>query len=292
MAHVSAPAAPAPAARIGARARAAGLAAAVVLLAAIYHRTAAQLWDTWTTNDTYSHGPLVPLVSAAALWARRSALRAASAAPDARGAWLVAAGCALHVLGVRADVFALQGWSLLPVLFGLVLAWFGPAAARAAAFPIAYLGFMLTFPPLVVNQLSFALKELAVALSTRAAEALGAVLQRDGMTLYLATGELRIEHPCSGLRSLLALLATGALLGWITPGGRARRLLLAGLSVPAAILANAVRLTAVVLVAHYGSVKQAAGAFHDASGYAVYLLALGLLLAARRALRPRAEAAA
>lgn len=282
---VGAGAGPAPAVRGRAAGWAAG-AALAGLLAAIYHRAAGTLWDTWTTNDTYSHGPLVPLVSLAMVWLARGRLRALPRRPDARGVLLVAAGCALHVVGVRADVFALQGWSLLPMLFGLALAFLGPAWARALAFPIAFLGFMLTFPPLVVNQLSFALKEVAVTLSAAAAEALGAVIRRQGMTLYLAGGELRIEHPCSGLRSLLALVATGTLLARITPGGAARRVALAALSVPAALLANAVRLAAVILVAHYGSVETAAGTFHDVSGYLVYALALGLLLLARRALMP------
>jgi exosortase len=195
------------------------------------------------------------------------------------------------VLGVRASVFALQGWSILPMLFGLTLAFLGPAFARALAFPIGYLVFMLTFPSFVTNQLSFALKAITLKLSVVAAEALGVSLQRVGMTVFLETGELRIENPCSGLRSLLALLALGALFAHLQPGGLARRLLLFALAIPIALLGNAFRTTLLLVAGHYVNVEFAAGRFHDLSGYVVYAVALVLLFAARALLRPRAPAA-
>jgi exosortase len=259
----------------------------LALIGVTYHRTFQALWSTWTTNDNYSHGPLVPLVSLALTWRLRERLAALPRRPDARGIALVALGCLMQVAGVRADVFALQGWSLIALAFGASLTFLGGPLTRALAFPIAYLGFMLTFPPFVMNTLSFALKGITVELSTRAAEALGAVLQRDGMSLVLATGVLEIEQPCSGLRSLLALVATGVVFGYLQPGAWWRRVALALASVPIAMLGNAARITALILVAHYVDVKHATGKVHDASGYVVYAVALAVMLGLRALLRPR-----
>lgn len=264
-------------------------AAVVVALAGLaWHRTLAMLWDTWSTNDNYSHGPLVPATSLALVWLRRDRLRALAARPDARGLLLVALGCALQVLGVRADVFAVQGWALLPLLFGLSLAFFGGAITRQLALPIGYLGFMLTFPPVVMNSLSFALKEISVSASVAAAKAMGVLLERDGMSLLLATGELRVENPCSGLRSLLALLATGTLFAYFQPGGAWRRALVLLAATPIAILGNAVRLLLVIVAADRRGVMWASGAFHDWTGYVIYAVALGALLGLRALLTPRA----
>ena len=262
----------------------------LVLLAVwIYAGVARGLWTTWTTNDNYSHGPLVPLVSAVLIFLRRRRL----AALPIRGSWLgvpvVAAGCALEIAGLRSDVFTLQGWSLVLVIFGLSLTLLGRAWTRALAFPLGFLVFMLTFPPLIVNQLSFALKEITVRFAQHAAESLGASMLRDGMTLYLQGGELRVENPCSGLRSLLALLATGALFAGLQHGGGWRRLVLFLMAVPVAMFANAIRITALILVGHYVGVPAAGGLVHDASGYVLYAIALGVLLLVRRLLTPRAE---
>lgn len=270
------------------------IAAAVLvgLLAFVHARTLQALWTVWTTNDNYSHGPLVPLVAAAMVWSRRAALRAAARRPDARGLAVLAAGCALEVLGVRADVLTFQGYALLVMLFGLALTFLGRATTRILAFPIAFLVFMLTFPPLVVNQLSFALKEVAMRSSAWAAEHMGANFQRNGMILQLESGVLRVENPCSGLRSLLALLATGAAFAYFQPGAWWRRGLMVVLAVPLALAANAVRLTLLILVANYVSVRAATGTFHDVTGYLVYLVALAGLIGARTLLIGRGAAEA
>ena len=259
----------------------------LALLGAVYFRVARELWTVWTTNDNYSHGPLVPLTSLALVWLRRRELRALRWAPDARGLPLVALACAMLIAGMRADLFALQGYSLIVMLYGLSLILPGAPATRVLAFPIGYLVFMLTFPPLVMNTLSYALKEITVRLSTHAAEALGVTLQRSGMTLYLEGGVLRMENPCSGLRSLLALLATGAVFAYLQPGGWIRRLLILFAAVPIAMIGNAVRITLLILVGHYVGVKEATGAFHDWTGMLIYAIALAGLLVVRAWLTPR-----
>lgn len=258
-----------------------GAAAGLALLVAVYRHTAHDLWATWTTNDNYSHGPLVPLLSLVLAARRRDRLLSRPLEPDARGLVVVALACALQVLGIRADVFALQGWSMVVMLFGLSLTMLGAWHTRVLAFPIGYLAFMLTFPPLLMNQVSYALKEITVRLSTHVAEALGVTLQRSGMSIYLSSGELRIENPCSGLRSLLALLATGAVFAYLQPGGWLRRGLLLLAAVPIAMAGNAARITLLIVIGHYVGVKQATGAFHDWSGYLIYAVALAGLFAIR-----------
>jgi exosortase len=259
----------------------------LILLVAAYSRVAAELWSVWTTNDNYSHGPLVPLTALGLVFHRRREIAALPRRPDARGLILIAAACGLLVAGMRADVFALQGYSLIAMLFGLSLTFLGVPVTRLLAFPIGYLAFMLTFPPIVMNTMSYALKEITVRIATHAAEALGATLQRSGMSLYLESGVLRMENPCSGLRSLLALFATGAVFAYLQPGGWIRRLVILFAAVPIAMLGNAVRITLLILVAHYVGVSQATGAFHDRSGLVIYGVALAALLGVRALLTPR-----
>ncbi|MBI1799884.1 MAG: exosortase/archaeosortase family protein [Candidatus Eisenbacteria bacterium] len=257
------------------------------LLAGVYFRAAAELWTVWLTNDNYSHGPLVPVTALVLVWLRRRDLAAAPLRPDPRGVALIALACLMIVFGMRADLFALEGYSILPMLWGMSLAFFGGSVTRVLAFPIGYLVFMLTFPPFLMNTLSYALKEITVRLSTQAAEMMGVTLQRSGMTLYLESGVLRMENPCSGLRSLLALLATGAVFAHLQPGGWVRRALVLAAAVPIAMFGNACRITLLILIGHYVGVKEATGAFHDWSGYVIYLIALAGLMGVRAALLPR-----
>lgn len=262
-----------------------------LLFVAVHHRTFAELWRVWQTNDNYSHGPLVPLASLALIWMRRDRLRAIPIAPNAWGIAVVALGCALQILGLRADVFALQGWSIVVLVFGFSLTFLGTGLTRAMLFPLAFLSFMLTFPPEFVNRLSFALKEITVRLSTVLAESLGVTLQRSGMSLFLSTGELRMENPCSGLRSLMSLIATGALFAFVQPGRGWRSAVMFLAAIPIAVIGNAVRTTLLIVVAHYVGVEAAGGLVHDVSGYLVYAVALAGLLGLRSILTPRTRAA-
>ena len=154
---------------------------------------------------------------------------------------------------------------MVAMVYGLVWTFLGGAFVRALAFPIGFLAFMLTFPPFVINTLSFGLKEITVRISTRIAEWLGVALQRNGM---------------------LTLLATGALFAYFQPGGILRRALLFLSAVPIAMAANAVRITWLLVVGHYQGVEKA-HRLHDASGILVYALALAGLFAVRALLAPR-----
>lgn len=282
---MSAPVAAAPARRRAREWSAAGL--LLALAAVAWHRTFMTLGTIWATNDNYSHGPLVPATSLALVWLRRDLLRGLAVKPDGRGLALVALACLMQVVGTRADVLALQGWAVLPLLFGLSLAFFGVPVTRRLAFPIGYLGFMLTFPPVVMNTLSFALKEVSVRASVAGAQALGVLLERDGMSIHLASGELRVENPCSGLRSLLALLATGALFAYFQKGGAWRRAAVLLAATPIAMFSNIVRLVLVILAADRRGVVWASGMFHDVTGYVVYAVALAALMGLRHLLTPR-----
>ena len=261
--------------------------ALAALLGVTYARMFTSLWNTWATNDNYSHGPLVPLASLALVWLRWDKLRVLPIRPDARGLWLVAAGCVMKVFGMRADLFAAQEWSLIAVLFGLVLTFFGVPILRMLAFPVAYLGFMLTFPPVVMNTLNLALKGLAVNVSAAGARLLGATFEREGMQIYFPTGELRVEAPCSGLRSLIALLATGTLFAYFQRGGPWRRAVVMLAAVPIALAGNVSRLLLLLVAADRRGVAWATGRFHDVTGYVMYAVALLLLMGLRALLNPR-----
>ncbi len=263
--------------------------ALLAMVALVHHRTFVSLWQTWNTNENYSHGPLVPLVSLALVWDRRERLRRAPLRPDARGLALTAAACLMHVVGVRADVFALQCWSLLPLLLGLAITFLGTAPARMLVFPVLYLGFMMVFPPVVMNQLSFQLKEIALHAATAVAPLLGAAIEVEGTSIFVGGGELRVEDPCSGLRSLLALAATGTLFAYLQPGGGWRRAAVLAATIPIAVGSNVVRLLALILAAHAKGVEWAAGAFHDVMGYVLYGVALLVLVGIRGLLSPRAS---
>ena len=88
-----------------------------------------------------------------------------------------------------------------------------------------------------------------------------------------------IAEPCSGLRSLFAMMALTAGYAYFTQPTWFRRGLLFALSIPIAILGNVSRIFSIVIVAATCSADFATGFYHDYSGYIVFLVAILLMVA-------------
>ena len=187
-----------------------------------------------------------------------------------------------------------QGYSFVLLLFGLCLFMFGRVATGRVWFPLGYLIFMLPMPPYLVNVVSFQLKVFAARSGSFAAVKLGIPLVRSGMTIHLPAGSLRIADPCSGLRSLIALVALGALFAYLSEGKMWKRIVLLVSSVPLAVAANIVRISVLCVVASVWGVETALGFFHNLSGLMLFLIAFAGLVIVKKLLRlgqPRKEAA-
>src|SRR5688572_12902585 len=103
-------------------ARAAGMGTVLLLVFLWSHwSTLVMLAERWSQDPQYSHGFLVPLFALVVLWFRKDQLSLASWQPTFWGLPLLVVGIALHLFAVRWDIVPLEGFTLLPTLFGLVL---------------------------------------------------------------------------------------------------------------------------------------------------------------------------
>jgi exosortase len=98
----------------------------------------------------------------------------------------------------------------------------------------------------------------------------------------LPTTTLEVAQACSGIRSLVSLLTLAVLLGKLTETRLSRRVVLALLSVPVAIAANAARVAGTGLAADWIGPRAAEGFFHEFSGWVMFVIAFALLLGAQR----------
>lgn len=243
------------------------------------------LWRVWMHNPNYSHGFLVPPLTAWLIWRQRKKVAEVSDGGTWAGLWLLVPAALLQIVGTRGEVATIQGAALVLGLAGAVLQLHGVRALTVLAFPILFLVFMIPTLPLFLNTISFKLKILAAQGAVAAAQGLGILVERDGVNLVFPEGVLAVENACSGLRSLVALVALGALFAYISDGKPWRRALLFLLAVPIAVFANILRIAALCAYAGIASPTEAAGAFHTAGGYALFGVAFLLLALARRILR-------
>jgi exosortase len=107
----------------------------------------------------------------------------------------------------------------------------------------------------------------------------------DGNILHLSRISLGVVEACSGIRSLISLLAVAVAWAYLTLPGPISLLVLAAAAVPITILANAVRVVSTGLIGQWLGIEYAQGFFHGASGWVIFLVAFAGLAVAHLALQ-------
>ena len=253
------------------------LAALVVLaavLAALYWKIVPALVIQWWDDPNYSHGFLVPLFSLYLVWRQRASLRALPRTGSALGILVLLAGAALLYVGdLGADNFLMRS-SLIVILAGLLLFHLGRPIFRAVLFPLAFLFFMVPLPGVVFYAVTFPLQHLAARQAAWTLEMLGVPVLLDGNIIQLAQLSLGVTEACSGIRSLISLLAgAGAWAYLFLPVGWSMILFVAA-ALPITIAANAARVVLTGLIGQTFGVEYASGFFHEFAGLVIYAFAV------------------
>jgi exosortase len=247
--------------------------ALIVFVVLVYLPTFIWLVRSWLADPHYSHGFLVPLVSAFLVWWKRSELKTAERTN--LGAAVLALGIALYLTGFFCGMRYLSALSLIVVLLGLVLHFYGMKAMWSMAFPIGFLVFMIPMP--FIGEMAFDLQNICVHSSGWLLRVLGLPITISGCVIVLDDMTFTVGLPCSGMNTLIALLAFTAVYAYLLAGHPIKRIVLFLCSIPIAILANIVRISSIILVARFYSQDFALGFYHDVSNLLVFLLAFVLL---------------
>lgn len=238
------------------------------------------LIQDWRTNENFSHGFLIPLISAAMIYSRRSALRETrTRLPFNPGLLIVAAGLFQYFVGVVASEYFLQRSSMIVLSFGLTLFLFGRELTQVIAWPIAYLLLMIPLPAVVWNSFAFPMQLFSSMVAENIILFLGIPIFREGNILHLAETSLEVVDACSGLRSLTTMLAMSCGLAFFAGTSRLRRAMIVLAAIPIALMVNIVRLTGTAVLANRFGAVMAQGFLHDFSGWLVFVAGLVLLLA-------------
>jgi len=250
----------------------------IILLALVlYLPIFSWLWAEWSSNPFYSHGPLVLGVALVIGW-RRS--RGISGRPNGWGLVAMAGGLAAYVASLIRGVPFIGALSLIPLLLGLIAYFWGATVSRRMTFPALFLLFMIPLPFILIEQATLGLQFVATKGSALMARLIGLAVTQTGGGIVLADSTLVVGAQCSGMRSMVALLALATLMAFVLKGSLWARLGLILLAVPLAVVANVVRITSLLWVIATLGDEIGLDFYHDWSSPLLFLLALGLLILA------------
>ena len=255
------------------------------LLLWMYLPILTRLVAQWWQDPNFSHGFFVPLFAAFVVWQERSRLSRIRPEPAWSGLAILAAGLCLLILGQMGAETFLSRTSLLIVLAGLTVLFFGWNTFRALLFPWAFLFLMIPIPAIVFNQITFPLQLLASKVASTTLPWMGVPVLREGNVIILPAMALEVAEACSGIRSLMSLLTLAVIYGYLMEKKNSVRVALALLSIPIAVVANSFRIVGTGLLVQYWDPDKAQGFFHEFSGWLVFVVSLLMLYLLHRVIR-------
>jgi len=232
----------------------------------------------WGINPDYSHGYLIPFISIYMMW---HAIKERQPTVYLSSMWELLpllAGIALQVVALVGTEHFLQGVSLIIVLWGLSLSLGGKEVARCLAVPILYLIFMIPLPSIIWNKISLLLKLQASNITSFFLTTCGSIpFMQEGNIFHLTGGALEVADACSGLRSLISMLALGVLIAFISRYPVWKKWVLVIAAFPIAIISNIIRLLLLVFLADRYGIGIAESFMHTFSGVFVFVIGLIML---------------
>ena len=257
------------------------LAGGAILAAAsvwAYWPTLGGLIHEWNNEPDYSHGFFVAPLALFFLSARRDQFPGiGSGALDIVGGLaLIAASLAIRATGAHFYLEALDGWSILPWVGGVVLLLVGRRAFWWSLPSIVFLWFMVPLPFRVERWLSLPLQGAATRLSCWILQALGQPALAEAHVIVLGNNRLEVEQACSGLRIFMGIVALAFVYAILVRRHWSVKAILLISALLIALLANSARIVATGLLYQYASSEAAKKFSHNASGWVMIVFAAGL----------------
>jgi exosortase len=248
------------------------------LVAGLYGPVLIPMIVQWWQDPDYSHGFVVPLLVGYVLYQRRRPLQQVPLEPSNLGLPLMAGAIGLLLAGSLGAEFFVARFSLLFLLGGMLLFFAGWRMLRAVAFPLAFLALMIPLPAIIYNQVTFPLQLLASRLSSSWLELLGVPVLREGNVLVLPNYSLEVVEACSGIRSLMSLIALAVAYGYFVEKRLWARITLVILMLPIAVASNTMRVMGAGVLTYFSGPRAAEGFFHLFQGWLIFVSAVACML--------------
>ncbi len=239
------------------------------------------------TNDTYTHIPLIPIVSGFLIYSNRQAIRSRISSQWQPGTPLLAAGLAAVVAARLGAVHLDPSQDLSLAMLGAVLVWigafamfFGYAAFRAARFALLFLIFTVPIPEPVLSQSIHFLQVWSAHSAAALFSLFGIPYLQNDLVFNLPGVAIRVAEECSGIRSTLALLIMTVLAAHMFLKTTWKQFLVCLLAVPLSIAKNGLRIASLSALAIYVNPGFLYGKLHQYGGmffFAAAFLPLALL---------------
>lgn len=258
-------------------------------LAVMYIPSFVDLFKGIWSTDQQAHGPIVLAIASWFFYYKAMQLAKTDfvAVPAPQFGWpILVLGCLLFIVGRSQSLYIFEVGSLILVLLGIVLIFYGIAVAKHFWFAFFFMLFMVPLPASVVDVVTQPMKLAVSFASEHLLYSMGFPVARSGVVMYIGTYQLLVADACAGLNSLFTLEALGLLyMNVMRHESPLRNMLLAALIVPISFTSNVTRVVILALITYYWGDAAGQGFIHEFSGMLLFITALLLIMGVDSLLR-------
>lgn len=245
----------------------------------LFYPALSSLFLDWYRHSDYSYGFIIPFISGYLVWIKREKIRDVTIEPTIWGFPLLCFGLILYTAGVAGSEPFTQRISIVVTLLGMIHFLGGGVLLRQMVFPVGYLFLMIPMPYVIFKSFAFYLRLLNARISTDFIQLFGIPVFHESYFLHLPGITLEVADVCSGLLSLISLLAIGTVYAYRLMDRWYWRLILCLSIIPIVIISNSFRISAVAILVYYFGDIVLKSYFHIFHGTVNFLLSLILFWA-------------
>lgn len=232
----------------------------------------------WETQEEYSHGYLIPMVTLYILWEKKDLIASAISEPRWLGVVVIFVAIIILMVGEISALFLLIQYSFVLALIGLSLVTIGDAT-KYTAVPILLLLFAIPLPYVIEVLLTAKLQLWSSSIGVSFIRMFDIPVFLEGNVIDLGVYKLQVVEACSGLRYLFPLMSLGFIAAYFYQASFWKRAIVFLATIPITIFMNSFRIGAIgVLVDNWG-ISMAEGFLHDFEGWIIFMACAVILFA-------------
>jgi EpsI family protein len=244
----------------------------------LYRSSLRVMYGMWGMED-YNYCYLIPVVILYLIWEKRDPLMRTPSRSSWIGLGIGSIGICMYWLGELGGEYYTLSISFWLVFVGLTFMHIGWQKFKIILFPMLLMLSMFPPPQFIYHNLSLQLKLISSRLGVWVLQALGKTAYREGNIIDLGFTQLQVVDACNGLRYLFPLIVLAILVAYFSKSAWWKKIFVVLSAIPISIFVNGLRIASVGLLYPIWGPQVAEGFFHDFSGWAIFMISLGILLA-------------
>ncbi len=243
-----------------------------ILFFLIYFSTFKELIQVWNSNEDYSHGFFILPISLYLIWRKKGEILSQPSVPARWGYVLMLLWAFTYTIGIVGHISTFAHASMILFAIGAFAVLINGRAARIILFPAFFMIFMFPIPSEIYTRVTNPLMLISTNISFHILSILDVPILKEGNLLFLPNYKMEVVNACSGIRSMLAIMAIALLVGYLYIGSQVIRAVFFLVSVPIALFGNVFRITSTALLAYFYSPQAAEGFSHTFAGIVTFLI--------------------